>query len=667
MKPTVAPYGSWASPLTAKSYADRSVFLTQLRVDGTDVYWVEESPKLEGRKVLLRRSALGRTGEILPLLEGTRLPDVETHVHGLGGRAYTVKEGVVVFSDGTDDRVYSFDTTGARQQVKPLTYMDGYRYGDFVIDETRDLVYAVREEQAGELTRSTLVAIPLDGSGARDGDKIITIFSGDDFVASPRLSPDRHKIAWLTWNRPELPWTKTELQVGSLTESGELATQVTLVDMPDVMVSEPRWTLEGDLVHIDDSTGWANLYRTEGFELQGSEPEDAWASRLRTRALHPGARNFSHPKWQLGLHSYANLDSEHIVCSWSEGPEWHIGTVQLSNGLLEEWDTGWWPTGNIAAGEGRVYFVGDAADRYSAILKVSNSRVRVLRESTDVTIDSAFNSPAKFVSWTSRDGAALEGLYYAPKNPGFVGPEGDLPPLITMVHSGPAETALPGLSLRHQYWTTRGFAVLDVNFRGSSGLGREYREALDGQFGILDVHDVVDGVRWVLDRQLADPERVAISGSLSGGFTALRALAETDIFSAGTSQGGYLDLREVALTAPPVVGGYLRRLVGTGDMEDKVWDERSPLNQVEDIDAPVLLLHGTNNDLVPLAQVVQFFDKLVLAGNPVALVSFQNEGRTLQRSDSLEQAWRTELAFYAELWDIELQHPVPVPLVNRKV
>lgn len=353
MSSAVAPYGEWDSPINGESFTARSVTLSQVRVDGPDTYWVEGHPKEDGRGVLLRRDALGQTSEVLPLLDGVRLVDVRTRVHEYGGRAYAVLGGLIVFSDGFDGRVYRFDTRAPSRGLVPLTPLSRVRYGDLEIDEVRGIVYAVAEDHSapGEPV-NTLVAIPLDGLAGRDASALATVFSGTDFVEAPSVSPDGTKLAWLTWNHPDMPWTRSQLHVATLGFGGELRTSITLVDRPDVCVYEPRWTLDGDLIHVDDSTGWANLYRTEGFVWRDGEEADAWTTRLRTRPLHPGRQAFSHPHWRLGLHSYDNFDHDHLICSWAEDLTWHIGTVRLDNGLEEEWATGWWPIGNVASTEG---------------------------------------------------------------------------------------------------------------------------------------------------------------------------------------------------------------------------------------------------------------------------------------------------------------------------
>lgn len=662
---TTATYGSWTSPITAETFTARSVTLSQVRIDGADTYWVEGHAQQDGRNVLLRRDALGHTMEVLPLIEERRLPDVRTRVHEYGGRAYAVLNGLIVFSDGNDNRVYRFDVSDRSSVLCPLT-PPGCRYGDFEIDITRGIVYAVREvlHDSMDEPENSLVAIPLDGTAARYPELIETVFSGTDFVSSPSLSPDASKLAWLTWNHPHMPWTHSSLHVASLHFGGTPRTTVALVDRDEVCVYEPRWTRDGDLIHVDDSTGWANLYRTEGFRYRDGEDEDAWAGRLRTRPLHPGKRVFSHPQWALGLHSYDNFDNDHLICSWVENQTWHVGTVRLDNGLIEEWPTGWWPVGNVASSDGRVVFLGDSATHTAAVIEVYKGKTKILRPSSETDIPAEYVSAAQIISWPTRDGEKAHGFYYPPVNPEFTAPEGELPPLIVMVHGGPTTAARAGLKVATQFWTSRGFAVLDVNYRGSTGLGRAYRERLNGNWGVLDVADCADGARYLIEQALVDENRIAIRGGSAGGFTTLAALTREPLFTAGVSHYGIGDLRLLAKETHKFESRYLFRLIGTDDLSDPIWDERSPVMRIDHITAPLLLLQGEDDAVVPPSQARTMFDALSAAGQPVAAIYFPGEGHGFVRADSIHRAWGSELGFYGQVWGFETDTGCHVEIAN---
>lgn len=665
-----APYGSWESPVTPELFTERHVAITQLRLDGPDIYWVEDNPQREGRSVLLRRDAFGQTMEVLPMLEDARLVNVATGVHGRGGRAYAVREGLLVVSDANDNRVYAFRVAARNRKLIPLTPPSACLYGDFEIDLTRGVVYAVREDRQGhedgEDPELSLVSIPLDGSAAGDAKRIRTIFSGTDFVSSPVMSHDGAKLAWITWELPEMPWTQSQLHVGAISKNADYLSDVVLVDHKDVCVYEPRWTLDGDLIHVDDSTGWANFYRTEGFEKREGEPSDAWETRLRTRALHPASLAFSQPHWQLGSHTYDNLDNNHLVCTWSDNGEKHLGTIRLDNGLLEEWPVGWWPVGNVAADSGRVVFLGDSSTEPATIVEVIDGEPTVLRPSSEIEVHADYISRSERILWTNSDGSAGRGLLFMPQNEDVRGPEGEKPPLLVSVNPMPTMAAHPGVDYAVEFWTSRGFAVLKPNPRGSTGFGREYREELCGRWGELEVQDCVDGVNHLVAQGLVDAKRVAIRAESFGSVTVLRALETTRVFSAGVSYAGAADIRDLARNAHKFERNYPGRLVGSYDIGDEAWSRANPMEHLEDIEAPVLFLHGAQDSLAPLDVVEQAYKTLSEDGKPVALEVFHEEGHRFVHDRSIKLSWDAELAFYGKVWGFPTSSSVDIQIANWK-
>lgn len=666
MTQQVAPYGTWVSPVAPDTFTERDVSISQLRIDGPDIYWVEDNPRRQGRSVLLRKDALGQTMEVLPMLEGSRLVHVATNVHERGGRAYAAKDGLLVISDGTDNRVYGFRVSDRKKHLLPLTPVDGSRYGDFEIDLGRGLVYAVREHlnPGEEELEHTLVAIPLDGSAARDASRMRTVFSGTDFVSAPTLSPDGSKLAWITWMHPHMPWTESELRVASVDPEGMLISEVTLLDHPGVSAYEPRWTLDGDLIHVDDSTGWANFYKTEGFSYRSGEPADAWTTRLRTRALRPGPQAFSQPHWQLGQHSFDTLDEDHLVCSWTEGGQRHIGTIRLDNGSLEEWHLGWYPAGNVAAQNGRVIFLGDARTKVPAILEVENGRVRVLRPSTESGLVPGSISEGRPVEWKNRHGDAVYGTFYEPRNQDYKAPEGARPPLLVHVNPVPTTQATPGWDLAVQFWTTRGFAVLEANPHGSTGWGLEYAAALDGQWGVLDVEDIIDGAAHMAAEGIVDGKKMAVHGAVLGGITVLRALEMSDVFSAGVIVSGAVNVKDLARKAHKFASHYPQWLMGSSDLTEPVWAERNPVNRLEDVDAPLLLLHGGRDKAASVEETQGVYDSLKKLGKPVALKVFPEEGSRFIHDRAIVVSREAELCFYGMVWDLNTHSDATLRIAN---
>lgn len=656
---TTLPYGSWPSPLHASDLAGASVRLSEVEVQGSDTFWTEGRASEQGRTVLLRRGATGETSRVSPeqAPDGGTF-DVRSRAQEYGGGTFAVAADIAVASRKEDDRLYRFALDGSG--ALPLTPADGGRYGDLAIDLERGLVYAVLEdhgEPGGFRTdpTTTLVAVPLDGSAAETRAHVRTVFSGTDFVNAPRLSLDGHYLAFVTWDHPNMPWDGSTVRLGELTADGTLRSPaLTVAGGEDVSAQEPVWTPAGDLVHVDDSSGWWNLYRTEL-----STPE-GWLE-LRTRHLHPAQVEFSAPQWVFGPRTIAVLDEDHLVLSWVEEGRRRLGTMRLLNGELEAWVGDWEPAGAIAAAPDRVVFVGAHARRPGAVveLELEQGTTTVLASSTSLTLDEASVSEAEPVSWDAGDGVQAHGFYYPPALADTAGPDGELPPLLVMIHGGPTSATSPGFAPGLQYWTTRGFAVLDVNYGGSTGYGRAYRERLDGAWGLVDVADCATGASAMAATGRADGNRLAIRGGSAGGFTTLAALAFTDTFAAGTSRYGIGDLAALAAETHKFEARYLDRLVGPYPEAEAVYAERSPLEHVDQITAPVLLLQGSEDRVVPPSQSSGMAQALRDRGVPVAYVELEGEGHGFRGADAITLALETELGFYGQVLGFEVADSVP--------
>jgi len=732
-----APYGTWESPVGARTLTQRTVGLSLPQVDRADVYWLEERPEEAGRTVLVRRRGDGVVGDVLSTMPGGEPVDVRSRVHEYGGAAYSVRDGVIVLSHATDGRLYRVGVGGGRgnhasaapaPEAVPLTPAGPWRFADPVIDLAREVVYAVREDHTpvdrGQEPVNELVRIPLDGSAAGEdgahgapprpdgaddtaddggsnatashgGGAVTVVATGSDFVISPALSPDGARLAWVAWDHPHMPWTSSVLHVADLAPDGLPATDEVLAGGDGVSVAQPLWTQTGDLVHVDDRTGWWNLYRTEGLR-PGEE--------RRTRALHPAPMEFTPPQWQFGPRTIAVLDEEHLVCSWTENGRWYLGSVRLANGALEEWSARWEPQ-EVAAGDGRVVAVAASALHPTAVLEIgrapagagpgsgserptdtttdaadetgatgvtgatdaayatgptrTSDGATVLRRSSELALDRGDISLARTISWTAPDGAEAHGFFYPPASSRFRGPDGELPPLLVMTHGGPTSATRAVFSLGVQFWTTRGFAVLDVNYGGSTGYGRAYRERLDGRWGIVDVADCASGAEHLADAGLVDRARLGIRGGSAGGFTTLAALTFTDTFTAGASRYGIGDLEALARDTHKFESRYPFGLVGPYPEAAETYRDRSPVHHTDRLSAAMVLLQGTEDRVVPPNQAELMADAVRAKGLPVAIVMFEGEGHGFRRAENIEAAALAELSFYGQVWGFEPAGDVP--------
>jgi dipeptidyl aminopeptidase/acylaminoacyl peptidase len=693
-----APYGTWESPVGARTLTERAVGLSLPQVDGADVYWLEDRPEEAGRTVLVRRRADGTVADVLTTMPSGEPVDVRSRVHEYGGAAYSVRNGVIVLSHAADGRLYRVGVGGGRgthasaspaPEAVPLTPPGPWRFADPVIDLVREVVYAVREDHgpvaSGHEPVNELVRIPLDGS-ASGGDEgtpgdagsdgghdsspdggqnsaVAVVATGTDFVISPTLSPDGARLAWVSWDHPHMPWTSSSLHVAELTPEGLPTTDEVIAGGDGVSVAQPLWTQTGDLVHVDDRTGWWNLYRTEGLR-PGQE--------RRTRALHPAEMEFTAPQWRFGPRTAAVLDEEHLVCSWTQDGRWHLGSVRLANGAIEEWSSDWEPF-EVAAGDGRVVAVAASPLRPPAVIEVGHGAAAgagptLLRRSSDISLAAGDVAVARAISWETPDGAEAHGFFYPPTSSRYRGPAGERPPLLVLSHGGPTSATRAVFSLAVQFWTTRGFAVLDVNYGGSTGYGRAYRERLDGAWGVVDVADCASGAEHLAEAGLVDRERLGIRGGSAGGFTTLAALTFTDTFTAGASRYGIGDLEALARDTHKFESRYPFGLVGPYPEAAQTYRDRSPVHHTDRLSAPMVLLQGTEDKVVPPNQAGLMADAVRAKGLPVAVVMFEGEGHGFRRAENIEAAVLAELSFYGQVWGFEPAGDVPrLPLENVAV
>ena len=646
--PVTAPYGSWKSPITTALIVSGAVGLGQVALEDDNVYWVEMRPSEGGRMVIARRNADGTTTDVTPPPYSAR-----TRVHEYGGGAFLVADGTVYFSNFSDQRMYRRNPGGEPQAITPDAPL---RYADGVLDRVRGRIICVREDHTGEGEPvNTIVAVDAEGRSPQ-----VTLFSGSDFCAAPRLSPDGRSLAWLAWNHPNMPWDGTTLLAAEIDRDGNLGEAQTVAGGPsassgwDESVLQPLWSPGGELHFVSDRNGWWNLYR--------------WRSGSVQPVLEMQAE-FARPQWVFDPAAYGFLDDGRIACSYVERGVWHIGIIDAEAGTLTPLDL---PYSEMGRGELRtsgqsVVFIAGAPDRPMSLLSldVASGTVETLQQAHELEVEPAYISPPEPVEFETTGGMTAHALYYPPRNPDYVAPEGERPPLLVKSHGGPTAAASTALDLGIQFWTSRGFGVVDVNYGGSTGYGTEYRRRLNGAWGITDVDDCVNAARFLAGRSDADPERLAIDGASAGGYTTLAALTFHDVFKAGTSLYGVSDLEALAKETHKFESRYLDSLVGPYPERQDLYAERSPINHTHLLSCPLLLLQGLEDEIVPPNQAEMMFEAVKSKGLPTAYVPFEGEQHGFRRSENMERALETELYFYSRVFGFELADDVePVEIEN---
>ena len=636
-----APYGSWRSPITSQLIASGTIGLTQIEVDGDDVYWIEMRPTEGGRCVIVRRTSDGRTLDVTPSPFNAR-----TRVHEYGGGAFAVADGTVYFSNFADQRLYRQDR-GA--QPRPITPEADLRYADGVIDRRRGRMICVREDHSGTDREAVNTIVGANVAGPHEGDVLV---AGNDFYSSPRLNRDGSRLAWLTWNHPNMPWDGTELWVGELEDDGSISRAELVAGGPDESIFQPEWSPEGVLHFVSDRSGWWNLC--------------CWRDG-RVEPLVEMEAEFGRPQWLFGMPTYAFESVGCIVCALGRRGTWQLGSLKRASRRLELIETPYSEIMGVRAIPGRVVFLGGSPTKEMSVvqLDVASSLVEVLRSSSDVAVGTAYLSGPEPIEFPTERGLTANALFYPPRNGDYAAPSAERPPLLVRSHGGPTSAVSSALNLGTQHWTSRGIAVLDVNYGGSTGYGRAYRKRLEGQWGVVDVEDCVNGARYLVERGDVDGERLAIAGGSAGGYTTLCALTFRDVFRAGASHFGVSDLEALARETHKFESRYLDRLIGPYPERADLYRQRSPISFSDRLSRPVIFFQGLEDKVVPPNQAEQMVGVLQAKGVPVAYLAFEGEQHGFRRAENIRRALDAELYFYSRIFGFELAERVePVSVDN---
>jgi dipeptidyl aminopeptidase/acylaminoacyl peptidase len=623
----VAGYGTWHSPITAEAITAGQVGLAEPRLEGDSAYWLEARPQEAGRTVLVRRTPAGDRQDLTPAPFNVR-----TRVHEYGGGAYAVRDGVIVAANFADQRLYRIGQGAAPEPLTPES-AGKLRYADLELDLGRGRILAVREDhRADGEAINTIVAVPMSG-----GDAGRVLIEGHDFFSSPRLSPDGSRLAWLSWDHPNMPWDGTRLWSAEIAADGSLS-DVRLVAGGDrESIAQPVWTPDNRLYFVSDRSGWWNIYR---------------ADRAGAVPICPMSAEFAGPAWAFGMRSYAFLDPDTILACFNEDGRGHLGRIKIEAGTLDRLALPYTEFSGLAVAHGRAILrVGRPAGPAAIILlDHASGAVTELRTAGDPPVDARYLARPEAIACRGEDGAIVYAFYYPPTNPDFRAPPSELPPLVVKSHGGPTGSTSSELRLSTQFWTSRGFAVCDVNYGGSTGYGRAYRARLNGRWGEVDVLDCLAAARFLVEERKADPRRLAITGGSAGGYTTLCALTFHDLFRAGASHYGVSDLEALARDTHKFESRYLDRLVGPWPEAAALYRTRSPIHHDERLSCPIIFFQGLEDAVVPPNQAELMVEALRRKGLPVAYLTFEGEQHGFRKAATIQTVLRAELEFYGRIF-----------------
>ncbi len=618
----IAHYGAWKSPITSQHLVKDAVSFQEIAHDGQNLYWTQLVPSQGGRVQLATLDAQGA------LVDPAPEANVRTRVHEYGGGALSAGSGMLFFVNHKDGRIYRLEKGSA---PVPITQPSNLRLADLCPVNGGDPLYAVAEEhQEDGLVVNQLVKFSRDGVAQ-------TVASGHDFYSSPRISPDGKQLAWITWDHPQMPWDGSDLWIAEISgQDANVGRPHHIAGGDQESICNVCWSKKGELYFVSDRTGWWNLYRYRNG---------------KTEILYPAQVDFAAPAWVFKSESYGFTDEGEIVCIYTQEGIDFLTLLNPDTGAASEIELPFTALKKIVvAGKTAYFFAGSPTQPLSLIrLDLKTRQYQIVKESVARTLDEKWISVPEGVAFQTRHEDISYGFYYPPTNPDFKAPEGELPPLIVKCHGGPTAHVQPVFSMETQFWTSRGFAFLDMNYSGSSGYGRIYRKRLEYMWGIRDVEDSIDGALFLVEQRLADPKKLFIRGGSAGGYTTLCALTFSDVFAGGTSYYGVSDLELLAKDTHKFEAHYLDRLIAPYPAQKETYFERSPLHHIERLSRPLLLLQGSDDPVVPLNQAQLVYDALKKKGTPVTLIVFEGEQHGFKTASSITRAIDAELSFYCDI------------------
>lgn len=626
----IAPFGSWKSPITSDLIVSKTIGLGGVASEGNNIYWLESRPTEKGRNVLVKQSFDGKVEDVTP-----QPFNIRTRVHEYGGGAYLIADDTVYFSNYQDGRVYQ-QKLGT--SPKAITAESAMRYADFVLDKARNRLISIAEDHTNTDLEpvNSIVAIAL-ATG-----EMTPLVTGNDFYASARISPDGQQLAFISWDHPDMPWDSSYLRLGKIAQDGSIEDIELVAGGKAESIGEPKWSTDGRLYFSSDRTDWWNLYRRN---LDGS-----------IECLHEMSAEFAYPHWVFGLSTYSFINSELIFCSYSQNGSWHLGTINTISKEFTKIESDYTNISSVStSSDGQALFIAGFPRQPTAVVKfnLETKAPQILKTAGTLDIDPGYLSLPEAIAFPTENNLTAYAWYYPPQNKDYQASSGELPPVLVKSHGGPTAAASVNLSLRIQYWTSRGFGYLDVNYGGSIGYGRKYRQRLENNWGIVDIDDCVNAAQYLVAQGLADGERLVISGSSAGGYTTLAALTFRDTFKAGASYYGISDLEILVTDNHKFESRYLDRLVGKYPADKATYQARSPIYHTEQLSCPVIFFQGLEDKVVPPNQAAMMVEAIKQKGIPVGYITFADEGHGFRQAANIKKAIDSEFYFYSQVFGFE--------------
>lgn len=621
---TIASYGTWRSPISSDLIVSATIGLSAVKFDGNDIYWLESRPSEGGRSVIVCLS--DKIEDVTPSPFNVR-----SRVHEYGGGAFLIDRGIIYFTNYADQRIY-YHRKGETPQ--PLTSESCLRYADFCLDKTRNRLICVAEDHSNinSEPENKLVSIDLKTGEVKN------LVTGADFYASPRLSPDNSQLAWIAWHHPNMPWDNTELYLGQISNDGNIKEIELVAGGDNESICQPEFSPNGILYFSSDRSNWWNIYRRE--------------AKNKIKPLYPLDAEFGFPHWVFGESVYGFQDENTIICTYTQDGIWHLGSLDTQSKSLTNLNIPYTNIAYLQVQGDDILFIGASVTQPTAVVKlnIANGDTDILKQSTSLDIDTGYFSVPEQIEFPTSKGKTAFAWYYPPQNKDFSASEGELPPLLVKSHGGPTAATSASYNLKIQYWTSRGFAVVDVNYGGSTGYGRDYRQRLNGNWGIVDVEDCINVAQYLVKEGKVDGEKLAISGGSAGGYTTLASLTFYDTFKAGASYYGVADLEALAKDTHKFESRYLDNLIGKYPEEKAIYHQRSPIHYIDRLSCPVAFFQGLQDKIVPPNQAEMMVKALENKGIKTLYVTFVDEQHGFRKAENIKKALDSELQFYTNIF-----------------